>query len=200
MLKGKEERTGHDGHDGGREGRRREHKNRRYEDKKKERTIGDYSYLLRRGEETTDLDGEDTTLVIDSDEEEYKRTMPRKRGRLPTRRTRIERERIREEREKYELMDRRRTLTGRKGRMRSDMEEGRISELKENPTTDLSAEVLEQAALINNVADISKNLKGTSVKILREAAATIKAAVTIMSDRWQGENRYDGDKDIDNGN
>lgn len=63
-------------------------------------------------------------------------------------------------------------LLGRKGRVRSDLEEGKERELKESPMIDLSAEVIEQATLINNVADISKNLKGTSVKVLREAAAT----------------------------
>lgn len=145
-----------------------------------------------------DADGEDTTVMVDSDDAEIEAArVPRKRGRPPTRRLRLERERLREEREKYELLDRGRTLSGRKGRIRLDIEEDKIWEMKENPTTDLSVEVLEQTALINNVTDISKNLKGTSVKVLRDAAATIKAAVTIITDRMQGDGRYDEDKEAD---
>lgn len=94
------------------------------------------------------------------------------------------------------MKDKKRVLTGRKGRLRTDLEEDKMEEMKDSPTVDLSAEVLEQATLINNVADISKNLKGTSVKVLRDAAATIKAAITVLADRTQNGN-YDADRELD---
>lgn len=92
------------------------------------------------------MEEENNAIIIDSEnEEENERRLVRKRGRPPTRRIRIERERLREESEKNDLMNKGRTLTGRKGRIRSDLEEGKVRELRENPSIDLSAEVLEQA-------------------------------------------------------
>lgn len=144
------------------------------------------------------MDEEERIISIDSNEEEenaevHRKRILRKRGRINIKAA-IEiddkgRWRKEEEREKTRdelIMDKGRTVIGKKGSAWMNMEE-KIRELKENPTIDLSAEVLEQTTLINNIADISKNLKETSVKTLREAAATIKAAVTVITDRMQDE-------------
>lgn len=177
-----------------------ESKNRTTRQNRKEgarEVIGDYNYLLE-GEESRD------TIMICSDGEEKgdRRRILRKRGSPSTTGLRAEKERLRLEREKIEemireqeMLNKKRTLTDRKGRLRSDLEEEKIEELKENPTMDLSAEVLEQATLINNVADISKNLKGTIVKVLRDAAATIKAAITVLADRVQRGSGYEIDRE-----
>lgn len=168
----------------------------------------DYNYLLEEGKRQAkkNRNEEDSdrasvvSLSSEHDDGNARSRAARKRNRTGCGRFAVEKfsKRREDEQKRMENLEkkwrdreiamRNRKLGERESTYRKETEGQKIEELRENPSVDLTVEAMEQASIINNVADISRNLKGTNVKILRDAATTIRAVVTILADRLQSGN------------
>ncbi|XP_070512920.1 nucleolar and coiled-body phosphoprotein 1-like [Cardiocondyla obscurior] len=63
------------------------------------------------------------------------------------------------------------------------MVEGFMAELRDAPLEDLAARVFESQEKVLKVASVSKGLKGTMIKALKEAACVTRASTTLMASR-----------------